>query len=113
VSCAGATRGCFLLILILFLSTYYSTLLLQSSGCLFAYLIQPTWLLAIYYPLVLVVMVSLSCISCRNPGLVERVTDEEAGDAGWSWNEQVGSLRPPGALYCHKCGVLIQDFDHL
>jgi DHHC palmitoyltransferase len=39
--------------------------------------------------------------------------DEEAGHGGWFWNEQVGSYRPPGALYCRECGVLIQDYDHL
>jgi len=39
--------------------------------------------------------------------------DEEAGEGGWFWNEQVGSFRPPGALYCRECGVLIQDYDHL
>ena len=36
---------------------------------------------------------------------MERVTDEEAGEGGWFWNEQVGSYRPPGALYCRECGV--------
>eukprot|EP00977_Amphora_coffeiformis_P030400 scaffold46737_cov168-Amphora_coffeaeformis.AAC.1 len=25
----------------------------------------------------------------------------------------VGSFRPPGALYCRECGVLIQEYDHL
>jgi hypothetical protein len=44
---------------------------------------------------------------------MERVTDEEAGNGGWFWNEQVGSYRPPGSLYCRECGVLIQDYDHL
>lgn len=39
--------------------------------------------------------------------------DEEAGEGGWFWNEQVASFRPPGALYCRECGVLIQDYDHL
>ena len=39
---------------------------------------------------------------------MERVTDEEAGEGGWFWNEQVGSYRPPGALYCRECGVSIR-----
>lgn len=56
---------------------------------------------------------ALFCVSCRDPGLMERVVDEEAGEGGWFWNEQVGSFRPPGALYCRECGVLIQDYDHL
>lgn len=75
--------------------------------------LQPTWLMYIYGPVVLFVLVALSCVSCRDPGLMERVTDEEAGEGGWFWNEQVGSYRPPGALYCRECGVLIQDYDHL
>jgi hypothetical protein len=44
---------------------------------------------------------------------MERVVDEEAGEGGWFWNEQVGSFRPPGALYCRECGVLIEEYDHL
>ena len=48
---------------------------------------------------------ALFMVSCRDPGLMERVTDEEAGQGGWYWNEQVGSFRPPGALYCRECGV--------
>jgi len=50
-------------------------------------------------------LAALGCVSCRNPGLLERVIDEEAGDGGWFWNEQVGSYRPPGALYCRECKV--------
>lgn len=73
----------------------------------------PTWLLGIYVPSVVVVLFFLCCVSCRDPGLLERVTDEEAGRGGWFWNEQVGSYRPPGALYCRECGVLIQEYDHL
>jgi len=56
---------------------------------------------------------TLFLVSCRDPGLLERVVDEEAGQSGWFWNEQVGSYRPPGSLYCRECKVLIKDFDHL
>ena len=47
----------------------------------------------------------LFCVSCRDPGLMERVTDEEAAENGWFWNEQVGSYRPAGAMYCRECKV--------
>jgi hypothetical protein len=67
----------------------------------------------IYFPVLGFVLASLFCVSCQDPGLMERVTDEEAGEGGWYWNEQVGSFRPPGALYCRECGVLIQEYDHL
>lgn len=60
-----------------------------------------------------ITIVSLFCVSCRDPGLMERVTDEEAGNAAFLWNEQVGSYRPPGAMYCRECQVLIRDYDHL
>jgi len=73
----------------------------------------PTWVAGIYLPIVFFTLGALFCVSCRDPGLMERVTDEEAGEGGWYWNEQVGSYRPPGALYCRECGVLVQDYDHL
>lgn len=66
---------------------------------------QPSWIAYVYFPSVFLVLLALCCVSCRNPGLMERVTDEEAGEGGWFWNEQVGSFRPPGALYCRECGV--------
>jgi hypothetical protein len=75
--------------------------------------VQPLWVAYIYFPVLGFVLASLFCVSCQDPGLMERVTDEEAGEGGWFWNEQVGSFRPPGALYCRECGVLIQDYDHL
>ena len=65
----------------------------------------PIWVAYIYYPILAMVLICLFCVSCRDPGLMERVTDEEAGQGGWFWNEQVGSFRPPGALYCRECGV--------
>lgn len=44
-------------------------------------------------------------VSCRDPGMMERVTDAESGDGAFLWNEQVGSYRPPNALYCRECQV--------
>jgi len=88
------------------LSTLVAYFIIFKSG-------TPAWLSYIYIPLVGLTLAALGCVSCRNPGLLERVIDEEAGDGGWFWNEQVGSYRPPGALYCRECKVLIQDYDHL
>mmetsp|Transcript_19908 Transcript_19908/g.46763 ORF Transcript_19908/g.46763 Transcript_19908/m.46763 type:complete len:295 (-) Transcript_19908:450-1334(-) len=73
----------------------------------------PWWFGFIYYPLLLFVLVVLSCVSCRDPGLMERVTDEEAADADWFWNEQVGSYRPAKAMYCRECKALVNDYDHV
>lgn len=36
--------------------------------------LQPEWLLYIYIPAVAFVLFSLFCVSCRDPGLMERVT---------------------------------------
>lgn len=73
----------------------------------------PWWVNLIYIPVLVLTLLSLACVSCRDPGLLERVVDEEAAEGGWFWNEQVGSFRPPGALYCRECKVLITDYDHL
>ena len=94
-------------------------LILAVSGAVAYFMIisndspLPLWVAYIYFPVLGFVLASLFCVSCQDPGLMERVTDEEAGEGGWFWNEQVGSFRPPGALYCRECGVLIQDYDHL
>jgi len=66
---------------------------------------KPRWVAYVYLVCVFFVLSALFSVSCRDPGLMERVTDEEAGEGGWFWNEQVGSFRPPGALYCRECGV--------
>lgn len=73
----------------------------------------PNWVGYIYLVCLAAVLGALFMVSCRDPGLMERVVDEEAGQGGWFWNEQVGSFRPPGALYCRECGVLVQEYDHL
>mmetsp|Transcript_1565 Transcript_1565/g.2080 ORF Transcript_1565/g.2080 Transcript_1565/m.2080 type:complete len:217 (+) Transcript_1565:123-773(+) len=65
----------------------------------------PSWVGYIYLFCLAMVLAALFMVSCRDPGLMERVVDEEAGRGGWFWNEQVGSFRPPGALYCRECGV--------
>mmetsp|Transcript_11520 Transcript_11520/g.24556 ORF Transcript_11520/g.24556 Transcript_11520/m.24556 type:complete len:253 (+) Transcript_11520:158-916(+) len=73
----------------------------------------PWWFALIYYPIVVFVLTVLFCVSCRDPGLMERVTDEEAAENGWFWNEQVGSYRPAGAMYCRECKALVHDYDHV
>lgn len=52
-------------------------------------------------------------VSCRNPGLLERRTEQDTATNSFLWNEQVQSYRPPDALYCRECQVLIEDYDHL
>mmetsp|Transcript_15221 Transcript_15221/g.34401 ORF Transcript_15221/g.34401 Transcript_15221/m.34401 type:complete len:182 (+) Transcript_15221:623-1168(+) len=98
------------------LSSYFNTCIDTQIHASLVYQFEhpkPIWVAYIYFPVLGFVLASLFCVSCQDPGLMERVTDEEAGNGGWFWNEQVGSFRPPGALYCRECGVLIQDYDHL
>ena len=45
----------------------------------------PNWLLAIYIPCLVFSLTALFCVSCRDPGLMERITDEEAADGGYFW----------------------------
>jgi hypothetical protein len=66
---------------------------------------QPQWSTIAYICIVLIVLSVLFFVSCRDPGLLERVTDEEVANNGWFWNEQVGSYRPAGAMYCRECQV--------
>lgn len=47
-------------------------------------------------------LIALFFVSCQDPGLMERVTEEQAAEQGWFWNEQVGSYRPAGAMYCRE-----------
>jgi hypothetical protein len=71
----------------------------------------PFWWVYIYCPLMAFTLISLFFVSCRDPGLMERQT--ETTEESFLWNEQVGSFRPPGAMYCRECKVVIQDYDHL
>ena len=65
----------------------------------------PFWIQIVYACLIGLTLLFLAFTSCRNPGLIERVTDEEAGRGGWYWNEQCGTYRPPSAMYCRECKV--------
>jgi len=73
----------------------------------------PLWVAYIYCPLMALTLFSLFMVSCRDPGLMERVSDQEDGGNAFLWNEQVASYRPPDAMYCRECKVLIEDYDHL
>ena len=71
---------------------------------------MPWWVSLIYFPFVILTLVALFLVSCRDPGMVEKVPDEEAAANGWYWNEQTSSFRPPGAMYCRECKVSFKIF---
>jgi len=74
----------------------------------------PIWVTGLYLLLLLITLSSLFCSGCRNPGLLERVTDEEAAvNDGWFWSEQVGSFRPSGARYCKEAKVMVKEYHHI
>ena len=98
--------------------TFITTpLILGISGLVGYFMIYttdlPWWVGVIYFIIMIFVLIVLFCTSCRDPGLLERVTDDEAATNGWLWNEQVGSYRPPGAMYCRECKALVYDYDHV
>jgi len=96
--------------LILLVAALVSYFIIFGYG---GYAVMPWWVSLIYFPFVILTLVALFLVSCRDPGMVEKVPDEEAAANGWYWNEQTSSFRPPGAMYCRECKVLIQDYDHL
>lgn len=73
----------------------------------------PPWMIYVYIPLIAITLIALFMVSCQDPGLMERRTTEDRESNAFLWNEQVGSYRPPDALYCRECQVLIEDYDHL
>jgi hypothetical protein len=98
--------------------TFITTPLILGISALVGYYMiydtdLPWWVGVIYFTIMLFVLIVLFCTSCRDPGLLERVTDDEAATNGWLWNEQVGSYRPPGAMYCRECKALVYDYDHV
>ena len=84
-------------------------LILFIAGVFYYYILMndflPFWIQIPYACLVACTLLFLFFTSCRNPGLIERVADEEAGRGGWYWNEQCGTYRPPSAMYCRECKV--------
>jgi len=73
----------------------------------------PFWAAYLYCPLIALTLASLFMVSCRDPGMMERISEDEESSGAFLWNEQVASYRPPDALYCRECKVLIEDYDHL
>lgn len=75
---------------------------------------MPWWITPIYISFVTGTLVSLFLTGCSNPGLVERITEEnkdaEMGD--WRWNGELSSFQPPHSAYCEKCKVLIEEYEH-
>jgi len=110
-----------MILIVTFLVTYFILVDDDSSNVSLLYYItskfltvfQPLWIVPIYLSIAVLTLVSLCLVGCRDPGLLERCTDEEVVENGWFWNEQVGSFRPSHASYCKECKVLVEEYDHV
>lgn len=58
---------------------------------------------------------SLSMISCRNPGILLRhsqIPSNIQTPEDWRWNDQARTYRPSKAKFDTECQVVIEGFDH-
>jgi len=58
-------------------------------------------------------LLSLTLVSCRDPGILPKYSQSPPQDDGsWRWNDQAQSYRPRGAMYDTDTAVIIEEFDH-
>jgi hypothetical protein len=57
-----------------------------------------------------ILILSLLCVGCRNPGIMNRHLQPESPD--WIWNDQALTYRPTHAKYDSECACVIEGFDH-
>ena len=76
---------------------------------------QNTIIIVVFAILVIFVGVSLALTACTDPGLLRRRVQRPASPEGdsWSYSDQAQTYRPPGAIYCRDCGVVVRGYDHL
>jgi hypothetical protein len=76
---------------------------------------QPWWISTIFGVVLVVVLVSLACTACTDPGMLRRHAERPSAPDGESWNysDQAQTYRPVGAIYCRDCGVVVRGYDHL
>jgi len=68
-----------------------------------------TWV--VWVSAVAALLVALSCVACRDPGVLRR--HPEKPHARWRWNDQARTYRPPGAAYDEDLGLIVTGFDHV
>ena len=57
-------------------------------------------------------LLALTCVSCRNPGIMIRQQDPPNHEH-WHWNDQALTFRPTKAKYDKECGVVVEDLHHM
>jgi len=55
-------------------------------------------------------IVLLSLLAFSDPGILPKHTTAKASD--WTYSMQGLSYRPPGAIFCKKTKVIIEEYDH-
>ena len=94
----------------------YPIILLVSAMAARKVIILPVAVIVVWSVLTVTLLVSLSLVACRNPGIMYRYreppphNDEDAND--WRWNDQALTFRPRHAKYDPECAVVIEGFDH-
>ncbi len=71
-------------------------------------------LIVVWSVLTLILILSLSLVACRDPGILYRQRqipqDDDGGD--WRWNDQAQTFRPKSANFDPECQAVIDGFDH-
>jgi DHHC palmitoyltransferase len=60
------------------------------------------------------VLVALLCVSCRDPGILERHSEPFVDESGqpYAWSSQAHTYRPLSSRYDPECGAVIDEFHH-
>ena len=60
-------------------------------------------------------MISMVCVSFRDPGILRRRAEKPDGAEGqqWIWNDQSLTYRPLKARYDSECACVIEEHDHV
>lgn len=61
-------------------------------------------------------LLSMVCVSCRDPGVLRRHSekpDNVEGGEDWIWNDQALTYRPKKAKYDPECACIFEEFDHV
>lgn len=88
----------------------YPIILLVSFLAARKVIYQHAAVIAVWCMLTFVLILSLSLVACRNPGIMYR--HSEMPDEEWLWNDQARTFRPMTAKFDPDCQAVIEGFDH-
>jgi hypothetical protein len=88
----------------------YPIILIVSFWTARKVIYQHVALIAVWCTLTFIMILSLSLVACRNPGIMYRQV--EMPGEGWLWNDQARTFRPKNAKFDPDCQAVIEGFDH-